>query len=158
MVDFIDHVRAELSLEEGETNYLYDDAYEAKPFLKGMTLEGNLTVAVGVNLSDGLDAEEVEWLSAHRAEKVVSGLQSYEWYASQDPVRQVALADIAFNVGITGLLHWPNFLHYMATKNYPRAVKEITSNHLWVSQVKFDRVNRIVNMITTGVWPYDVRV
>jgi GH24 family phage-related lysozyme (muramidase) len=148
---------AELDVEEGDPNLIYDDA-TGKPFVKGMTLQGNLSVGVGLNLMVPFDQVELQFLEQHRIGKVQTALQTYAWYADQDPVRQNALADIAYNIGVNGLLHWPHFLSYMANKDYPSAVGEIKSNSLWISQVKAARAGRLETMILTGNWPPDIVV
>jgi GH24 family phage-related lysozyme (muramidase) len=152
VADILDHLYAELDVEEGEKSYVYDDV-TGKRVIKDTTLVGNLSVAVGVNLSLGLDSEEVKWLSQHRMQKVLTQLGQFKWFATLDEVRQVALADIAFNIGIVGLLHWPKFLADLISKDFSSAAKEIRNNTLWVSQVKITRATRIESMILTGSYP-----
>jgi lysozyme len=149
------HLEAQLAVEEGDRNLLYDDA-TGKTFLNGMTLKGNLTVGTGINLMTGLDTDELEYLELNRITKAQTFLAAYPWYAAQDEVRQVALADLAFNLGYRGLLGWPKFLADMSAKAYPAAVAEIRSNTLWVGQVHPARADRIEQMILTGQWPKDI--
>jgi lysozyme len=149
------HLEAQLAVEEGDRNLLYDDA-TGKTFLKEMTLKGNLTVGTGINLMTGLDTDELEYLELNRITKAQTFLAAYPWYQAQDEVRQVALADLAFNLGYRGLLEWPKFLADMSAKAYPAAVAEIRSNTLWVGQVHPARANRIEQMILTGQWPKDI--
>lgn len=153
----LNHLIPQLAVEEDKLTYLYDDV-TGKRFVKGMTLVGNLTIAIGVNLMEGFDAEEVIWVSTHRAQKKIDELVVFSWYTAQDEVRQCALADIAFNLGVNGLLHWPHFLSYMSDKNYPAAYKEIVGNSVWVGQVHLERAQRIEGMILTGQWPGDIHV
>ena len=153
----LQHLLPQLGVEEKRTSYVYDDV-TGKQFVKGMTLQGNLTAAIGVNLSDGLDPEEVIWLSTHRANKVLVKLAAFQWYLYLDTVRQAAVADIAFNLGISGLLHWPHFLSCLAEKDYAGANEEIVGNQVWINQVHKERAGRIEGMILTGQWPGDIRV
>ena len=153
--DLLSHLNAELKLEEGVLKYLYDDA-TGQRFRKGMTLVGNLTIATGVNLMEGMDSEEIEWISQHRMQLVIAILLEYPWYVTQDLVRQAAAADIAFNIGHQGLLGWPKFLGYLDKKDYANAAMEIKTNKLWISQVHSERASRIEGMIATGEWPKDV--
>jgi lysozyme len=155
--DLLTHISAQLGLEEGVQQYLYDDA-TGKRFLQGMTLVGNLTIATGVNLMIGLDPEEIRWLTAHRLQKVLDALSAYAWFTMQDVVRQAAIADLAFNLGVPGLLHWPNFLSCVQVKDYAGAYKQVASNAVWIAQVKQARATRIENMILTGQWPQDIQV
>jgi lysozyme len=94
--------------EEGRRAHAYNDATGARV---SCLPSGNLTIAVGVDLEVGLDDEEIDWLSRHRLAKVEAGLLVYSWYQHCDPVRQSVLLDIAFNVGVAGLLH---FVHMIA--------------------------------------------
>lgn len=153
----VEHLEAQLAIEEGRKLIIYDDA-TGQPFLKGMTLKGNLTVGEGINLMVGFDASEVDFLDLHRIGKAMSALNAYPWYVKLDPVRQTALADLTYNLGVSGLLHWPSFLHYMTLQDYPSAMREIKTNIVWVTQVHQTRANRIEQMILTGQWPADVSV
>lgn len=151
------HLEAQLEAEEGNKNLIYDDA-TGKPFKKGMTLQGNISVGIGLNLMIPFDAAELAFIETNRINKVRAQLSAYPWYTIQDEVRQVALADLAFNLGIDGLLHWPKFLSYMGTRDYPAAMSEIKSNTVWLAQVHLVRANRIEQEILTGQWPTDIGV
>lgn len=153
----LDHLEAELEVEEGVRPLIYDDA-TGKTFVKGMTLMGNLSAGIGINLMVPFDPAELAFLERNRIAKTQAGLAVIPWYADLDAVRQVALADIAYNIGVHGLLGWPHFLSFMAKKDYPAAVAEIKSDKLWVSQVKAARAGRLETMILTGAWPPDIVV
>jgi GH24 family phage-related lysozyme (muramidase) len=154
----IEHLDAELEVEEGDRQYIYDDA-TGKTFQKGDTLKGNLSAGIGINLMTGFDAVELQFIEQNRIAKVQAGLAKYlVWYAALDPVRQVALADIAYNIGVAGLLRWPHFLSFMAKQDYASAVAEIRSDQLWTSQVGPARAGRLETMIETGNWPADITV
>lgn len=155
--DFDAHLEAQLAVEEGDKSLMYDDA-TGKTFLKGQTLVGNLTAGTGINLMTGFDTAELEFLETNRITKARTFLAAYAWYTSQDEVRQVAIADLAFNLGYRGLLGWPKFLADLSAKDYPSAVAEIRSNTIWVGQVHPARASRIEQMILTGQWPGDIAV
>lgn len=155
--DLDQHLEAQLAVEEGDRALMYDDA-TGKTFLKGMTLQGNLTAGTGINLMTGFDTVEMEFLEMNRITRARTFLGAYPWYTAQDEVRQVALADLAFNLGYRGLLGWPKFLADMGHKDYPSAVAEIQSNTLWVGQVHPARASRIEQMLLTGQWPRDIAV
>lgn len=152
-----EHLDAELKVEEGDKSLIYDDA-TGKPFLKGMTLKGNLSAGIGLNLMIPFAPEELAFMEQFRLAKGQALLQGYAWYSAQDPVRQVALADIAYNIGVGGLLHWVHFLSFMGKQDYPSAVAEIKSDALWISQVGPARAGRLETMILTGNWPADISV
>lgn len=156
--DEINHLEAQLTVEEKDLAFLYDDAVGAVPFKKGDTLKGNLTFGTGINAMTGFDAVERKLIEDHRIALAMGQLSAYGWYLAQDEVRRTALADLVFNIGLGGLLHWPHFLSYMAAKDYPHAVSEITTNAVWISQVHPVRATRIAQMILTGAWPTDITV
>lgn len=93
---------------------------------------------------------EAEYLLANDIKDKLAELEPYAWYKIQDEVRQVALADMTFNLGISGLLHFPKFLMHMGLKEYPAAVAELVGT-AWHSQVGA-RADRIIRMIETGAW------
>ena len=157
MDDFDQHLDGQLKLEEGKRYLVYDDA-TGRPLKAGDTLRGRLSVGEGINISIPFDDAELTFLSSHRIDRARAALQAFPWYANQDEVRQVALADLTFNLGMGGLLNWPHFLSYMAVKDYPSAMLEIRKNLVWVNEVHPARAKRIEQMILTGRWPADVAV
>ncbi len=159
MLDLFDaHLLAELAIEEGKRSRIYDDA-TGLDVVRGTTIRGNITVGDGINLMIPFDSEELDFLESHRVERLRRALSGYLWYSAQDQVRQVALADLAYNLGLSKLvLAWPHFLHYMAEKDYTNAVKEIRSNLTWIAQVHQARASRIARQIETGEWAPDVKV
>ena len=157
MDDALTRLQAQLELEEGKRNFIYDDA-TGLAFKKGDTLKGNLSVGIGLNLMLPFAPEELDFMERFRITQGLKLLNHVPWFQTQDPVRQVALADIAYNIGVGGLLHWPHFLAAMANKDYPAAVAQIRSNQLWISQVHAARAGRLESMIETGQWPADVKL
>lgn len=157
MNNTLEHLEAELDLEEGFRLPIYDDA-TGKTFLKGDTLKGNLSVGAGINLMIPFAPEELRFIEQFRIAKGMAALAPFDWFTTQDEVRKTALADIAYNIGPAGLLHWPHFLSFMAKKDYPAAGAEIRGNALWIGQVGHVRAHRLETMIETGNWPKDIIV
>lgn len=107
--------------EEGRKPFAYNDATGRRVTCQP---EGNLSIAIGVNLETGLDDEEVDWLSRHRLTKRENELTAYAWYRGLDPARQSVLLDIAFNQGTGGLLHYPRMLTAIAQQEWAVAATE----------------------------------
>jgi GH24 family phage-related lysozyme (muramidase) len=120
-VSAVDITYARLNLEEGRKPFAYDDSTGKRVSCQP---QGNLTIAVGVNLEVGLDNEEIDWLSRRRLGKLETVLSSYQWYRGLDPARQSVLLDIAFNQGATGLLHYPHMLAAIQSKDWATAATE----------------------------------
>lgn len=121
----VDLCWSRLANEEGVKRFAYNDATD-----KRVTCQpgGNLTIAEGVNLETGLDDAEIAWLTQHRLSLVDAQIQQYDWYARTDPVRQSALLDLAFNLGINGLLHFPKMLSAVLAKDWPTAAAELRNS------------------------------
>ena len=67
---------------------------------------GKLTLGVGRNLEDlGISQDESAMMLAYDIERVCKELNtSLEWYRGLNDVRQRVIIDMAFNLGINGLI------------------------------------------------------
>lgn len=70
------------------------------------------------------------------------------WWTSLDEVRQLAVADMCFNMGWTTFSQFKNFFKQLQEKRYADAASNLESTR-WYGQVG-SRAKRIVNMIKTG--------
>lgn len=132
----------QLKTDEGLRLYAYDDSL------------GFATIGYGRLIDKrggGISLDEAETLLVNDIHKVIAQLLPYVWYKAQDDVRQAALCNMTFNLGITGLLHFPKFLAHMALKEYSLAVTEL-QNTPWQHQVGA-RAERIMHMILSGAFP-----
>ena len=95
-----------------------------------------MTIGVGRNLTDvGIDDTEVEFLLRRDIARVVSDLdRRMGWWALLDENRQLVLADMCFNMGITRLLTFKRFLSYAMAGDYPKAAYEMLQS-VWAAQV-----------------------
>ena len=77
----------------------------------------------GRNLDDvGISEEEAEHLLANDVAKVKSKLaKALPWIATLDEVRQAALYNMAFNLGVQGLLKFKNTLLFVQSGHYDLA-------------------------------------
>lgn len=78
------------------------------------------------------------------------------WALSLDEVRRAVLTDMAFNLGVAGLMGFKNTLAAVKDKRWDDAAKEML-NSKWASQVG-PRALRLAEMMRTGRWPNDVFV
>lgn len=130
-------------IEEGRRAHAYNDATGARVSCLPV---GNLTIACGVNLETGLDEEEIDWLSKHRLGKVETALSAYSWYQHCDQVRQSVLLDIAYNAGVTGLLHFVHMIAAVECCDWKAAQAEC-----WVKDEKLrPRYERLGRILLTG--------
>jgi lysozyme len=73
------------------------------------------------------------------------------WWRRLDEVRQDALANMAFNIGVRGLLGFHHMLEALAREDFAHASAQMLLSE-WASQVG-DRAQRLAHMIRTGSRP-----
>jgi lysozyme len=101
----------------------------------------------------GISAEEAMYLLNHDVDRVWAGLVKRKpWVEWLDPVRQIAVLNLAFNLGIDGLMQFVNTLGAMQRGDWKAAASGLR-NSLWHRQVQRPRSARIVYMVEHGRWP-----
>ena len=136
----------QLRLHEGERLKLY------------RCTAGKLTIGVGRNLEDrGITAAESAFLLGNDIDAVWTDVQrALPWVARLDDVRQRVLLDMAFNLGIVGLLGFKRTLAAIETGQYQQAATMMLDSR-WARQVG-GRAERLSRMMATGkdpreLWP-----
>ena len=119
---------------------------------------GKLTIGVGRNLEDrGITAEESAYLLGNDIDRFTTELQrALPWVAQLDEVRQRVLLDMAFNMGIAGLLQFKRTLATIQAGDYQKAAAMMLDSK-WAGQVG-QRAERLSRMMFTGkdpreLWP-----
>jgi lysozyme len=126
-----------------------DEELCLKPYTDSV---GKLTIGVGRNLTDkGISVQEAQLLLANDISAATAELQTaLPWTATLDDVRKGALLNMAFNMGIGGLLEFHDFLSKMQAGNFSGAAGAMLDS-LWARQVGA-RATRLSMQIQTGVW------
>ena len=110
---------------------------------------GKLTIGVGRNLEDkGLSKEEALFLLRNDIREITEQLERLGWYRALDPIRQKVIIDMAFNLGLSGLLSFKRMIQALNCYDYNTAADEMV-NSLWYRQVG-KRAERLVKMMRTG--------
>ena len=110
---------------------------------------GKLTIGVGRNLDDkGISQDEALFLLANDIEGVIKQLDKHSWYTGLDPIRQKVLIDMAFNLGISGLLQFKKMIAAIELGDYGAAAEQMLDSR-WARQVK-TRADRLAEMMRTG--------
>ncbi len=110
---------------------------------------GKLTIGVGRNLeTKGLSEEEALFLLRNDIAEVTERLERLGWFVALDPVRQKVLIDMAFNLGVAGLLSFKRMIQALNCYDYDTAADEMI-NSKWYHQVG-ERSKRLVQMMRTG--------
>jgi len=129
----------QLKRDEGNKKFPYTDTV------------GKITIGVGFNLTDvGLSPDEIAYILNARVNKLDAALQVFPWYTELDSVRQGALLNMAYNMGLSGLLHFPSMLHCLSIKDWAGAQREALAS-TWAEQVG-PRAVRLGQQLLTGEW------
>ena len=128
----------QMRFHEGVRNKVYKDHL------------GIETIGVGRNLVDrGLSDEEVDYLLTNDITIVENELDNgLSWWRDLDEVRQRALADLAFNMGLPRLHGFVKMLDALQRRDYHAAADELLDSK-YAKQVG-ERSNRVSEMIRTG--------
>lgn len=104
----------------------------------------------------GISHTEALFLLNNDVDRIWADLQErLPWVQWLDPVRQVALCNLAFNLGVSGLLKFVNTLAAMQRGDW-RGVASGLRNSLWYRQVSKARSERIIYMLQYANWPPQV--
>ena len=113
------------------------------------------TVGVGRNIDEdgglGLSIDEIEFLLENDIRRCKQELIALPWFPEIDSVRQDALINLCFNLGMTRLLGFKNALTAMSVGDYDLAADEFMDSR-WAKQVG-SRANEVCEMIRSGNYP-----
>jgi lysozyme len=118
---------------------------------------GRLTIGVGRNLDDrGITPAESAMLLANDISAVETDLlRALPWAARLDEVRQRVLVDMAFNLGMPGLLEFRRTLATIKAGQYHSAAAMMLESK-WAGQVG-QRARRLSQMMASGQEPAELR-
>ena len=113
------------------------------------------TVGVGRNIDEdgglGLSVDEIEFLLENDIRRCKQELITLPWFPEIDSVRQDALINMCFNLGMTRLLGFKNALTAMSVGDYDLAADEFMDSR-WAKQVG-SRADEVCEMIRSGNYP-----
>ena len=111
---------------------------------------GVLTIGVGRNIEEvGLSDDEIYYLLKNDIRRCETELDNvFRWYKDLDQVRQEAMINLCFNLGITKLRKFKLALRSMEVKDYEDAADEFLDS-LWATQVG-QRAVEVTYMIRFG--------
>ena len=133
----------QLKRDEGEVLHAYKDSL------------GFLTIGIGILIDErkggGLRPEESEFIFRNRLCLLNAELDDrLPWLCKLDPARRGVLVNMAFQMGVTGLLGFKNTLSLVQAGKYQDAAKGMMQSK-WASQTPA-RAQRLSNQMATGEW------
>lgn len=121
---------------------------ERKPYRDSV---GKLTIGVGRNLDDrGLRQSEIDLLLTNDIEEVVTACAALPYWNLLDPVRQLVVADLVFNLGLSKWLQFVRANEALERKEWGRAAIELEHSR-WFNQTG-RRARKLVKAMQTGEW------
>lgn len=138
-----DLITKQLRRDEGERLSAYQDHL------------GFWTIGVGRLIDSkrggGITAEESAMLLSNDIDVRIKALELHiPWFKDLDDARKGVLVNMAFQMGIAGLLGFKNTLEAVRTGKYAQAAKGMRESK-WYSQTP-NRAERLVKQMETGEW------
>ncbi len=135
--------RTQLRRDEGEVLHAYTDT------------EGYLTIGIGRLIDKrkggGISGEEAAYLFSNDFKsKLAEVRRRIPWFDSLDVARQGVLLNMAFQMGVEGLLGFKNTLAMVEKGNYEAAANGMLSS-LWARQTP-NRAKRLSDQMRDGKW------
>ncbi len=124
------------------------EGFRANPYRDS---RGFLTIGFGTNLDAGITREQAEALMDCQLAANEAALQAYPWFAGLDEVRRGVIENMAYNIGVSGVLEFKDMLAAIEAKDWPEAARQMRASK-WAVQVG-DRAKVLARIMETGVMP-----
>jgi lysozyme len=132
-------LQASVKAHEGLRLRLYHDA------------RGVLTIGWGRNLiANGIRLREAESMLENDLDEAVLECQGrFPWVLALDGVRQAALAELTFNLGVQGLAGFVQMLGALQAGRYTEAAVQLRAS-AWAVEVGATRTNDLAQLLEHG--------
>lgn len=115
---------------------------------------GHRTIGYGTNLEVGITKEQAEGLLFGELKNLAEELTSINpWVDDLLPARYAVLLNMAYNLGIKGLLRFRKMWAALEKRNFAEAADEMMDS-LWAKQVK-NRAAELSRQMRTGTWDFE---
>lgn len=136
-------LETQLRRDEGEVLHAYTDS------------EGWLTIGIGRLIdkrkNGGITQKESSYLFQNDISKVAAGVaQALPWSAQLDEARRGVLLNMAFQMGLQGLLGFKNTLATIQAGDYKKAAQQMLQSK-WATQTP-QRAKRLSDQMADGQW------
>jgi len=135
-----------------KTLQLLQDNEGYRQFLYECTA-GKKTIGIGFNLDDvGLSLDESQVILNMRLQKISDQLtDKISCYANLNDARKSALCDMAYQLGVSGLMSFKKSIAKLEAGEYQAAANEFLDSK-WAIKDTPVRAAKITNMIYSGEW------
>ncbi len=116
---------AMITRDEGLNLCLYDDA-TGRAITRGSTVLGHPTIGYGTNLDEPITEKIAAYLAEYRIKRIVDQLSTHTFFVGLiSPIRQAVIIDMAYNLGVSGLLDFHKMIAAISKNYYTIAAAEI---------------------------------
>jgi lysozyme len=112
---------------------------------------GVLTIGYGFNVSAGISQYCAQALLDAQVTEILANLNAQPWYVASDPVRQSVFLDVAFNVGIDGLMKFTQMIAAAEAKNWEGASEQLLDSQ--AAQLNRVRYANLAAILASGADP-----
>ena len=109
---------------------------------------GHETIGYGFNIDAGISQYAATQLLLAQVTELGTDLAAYGWFQGLDDVRASVLLELAFNLGLAGLLHFPAMLSFVGAKNWQGAHDELLNSE--AARQLPNRYQMLANLLLTG--------
>ncbi len=109
---------------------------------------GHETIGYGFNVTAGISQFSAAALLTAQATELATELQAFGWYTGLDEMRSSVLIELAFNLGLAGLLHFPAMLQALRSGNWQGAHDELLNSD--AARALPARYQMLANLLLTG--------
>ena len=139
----IQELTKQLRRDEGEVLHMYLDSL------------GYATIGIGRLIDKrrggGITHEEADYLLANDINKRLAEIKTrLPWFDGLDDARKGVLVNMAFQMGVEGMLAFKNTLEMVKTGDYAGAARGMLHS-TWATQTP-ERAKRLSVQMETGVW------
>ena len=125
------------------------EGFRAKPYRDS---RGFLTVGFGTNLDAGITRAQAEALMQQQLDDNEVALMLFPWFVGLNPVRRGVIENMAYNMGVGGVLTFTDMIAAIKVEDWPEAKRQMRASD-WAVQVGKDRVDVLSDIMETGVMP-----
>lgn len=142
---------ASLVVDEGIRLKVYDDA-TGKPIVPGSVVIGHPTIGIGraLDTKGCTEQEAYQWCSNDIEEKKNGLVAGIDFWPQLDDVRQNVLIEMAFQMGVTGLLAFHGMLGAMKAQDW-RSAADAGLDSAWARETSA-RARKLMTMLASGAW------
>lgn len=122
-----------------------EEGFRAFPY---RDTRGFLTIGYGTNLDAGITEEQASALLEIQIRYLSGRLSYFEWYVSLDPVRRSVIENMAYNMGVDGVLGFREMIASIEARDWRGAAAQML-NSIWAQQVG-ERAVVLARIMETG--------